>query len=385
VIQIKTAGMSMDVSGSADDMTYDLEAARYTISVEQVMEAGADQPVEATLNLNNVTGTYSMKTADLRNLTYDIAADSLDLLVDGSNGTDTVKMSGQSTDLAMQATITMPLEIDPDKPEEMFANGFMVDGGYSLGQSAFLFDVQSVTDSSSGTISAGGSDVTMSFDKDEMAYDTDTTDLALSVTTQQLPFPVNVSLADLAFGVTMPLSKTAEPVPFGATIGLTDLAVNEEIWAMFDPAGQLPHDPATAQIDVSGTGRLLFDLMDPAQAEAMATADIPAELHSLDLNALKLAIAGALVTGEGSFTFDKTDMTTFEGFPRPEGTLNVQINGANGLMDKLVAMGLVPEEQIMGARMMMGMFATVVGDDQLTSTVDVNAEGQVMVNGQRIK
>jgi hypothetical protein len=48
-------------------------------------------------------------------------------------------------------------------------------------------------------------------------------------------------------------------------------------------------------------------------------------------------------------------------------------------------MGLLPEDQVMGARMMMGVFATPVGDDMLTSTIEVNAEGHVIANGQRLQ
>jgi hypothetical protein len=36
-------------------------------------------------------------------------------------------------------------------------------------------------------------------------------------------------------------------------------------------------------------------------------------------------------------------------------------------------------------RMMLGMFATPVGDDMLTSTIEVNAEGHVLANGQRLR
>jgi hypothetical protein len=54
-------------------------------------------------------------------------------------------------------------------------------------------------------------------------------------------------------------------------------------------------------------------------------------------------------------------------------------------MDNLVAMGLLPEEQVMGARMMLGLFTVPTGDDQLTTTIEVNAEGQILANGQRLQ
>jgi hypothetical protein len=67
-----------------------------------------------------------------------------------------------------------------------------------------------------------------------------------------------------------------------------------------------------------------------------------------------------------------TIQTSKPSFPRPEsGKLYINING---LVDKLIQMGLIPEDQAMMPRMMLGMFATPVGDDMLTSTIEVNAE-----------
>jgi hypothetical protein len=70
-------------------------------------------------------------------------------------------------------------------------------------------------------------------------------------------------------------------------------------------------------------------------------------------------------------------------FPRPE--VRQTFNGINGLVDKLIQMGLIPEDQAMMPRMMLGMFATPVGDDMLTSTIEVNAEEYVLANGQRLR
>jgi hypothetical protein len=55
-------------------------------------------------------------------------------------------------------------------------------------------------------------------------------------------------------------------------------------------------------------------------------------------------------------------------------------------MDTLVNMGLLPQEQAMGARMMMGLFARPGdGPDTLTSTIEVKEDGSVLANGQRIQ
>ena len=35
--------------------------------------------------------------------------------------------------------------------------------------------------------------------------------------------------------------------------------------------------------------------------------------------------------------------------------------------------------------MMLGMFATPVGEDELTSTIEINEQGHILANGQRIQ
>ncbi|MCP4621051.1 MAG: DUF2125 domain-containing protein, partial [Bradyrhizobium sp.] len=112
---------------------------------------------------------------------------------------------------------------------------------------------------------------------------------------------------------------------------------------------------------------------------------VPGELRGLTLNELLLSVAGAELTGSGDFTFDNTDLESFDGMPAPEGEANLKLVGANNLIDKLVGMGLLSDDDAMGARMMMGMFAVSAGDDVVTSKIEVNDEGHVLANGQRLK
>ena len=148
---------------------------------------------------------------------------------------------------------------------------------------------------------------------------------------------------------------------------------------MFDPTGQLPRDPATLVIDLDGDVVLTDDIFDPKVAEQMTGA--PGQLNAVNVNEIKFSVAGAELTGDGDISFNN------EGpIPVPAGVINLMLTGGNGLMDTLVAMGLLPEEQAMGARMMMGLFARPGdGEDTLVSTIEVNEDGSVLANGQRIK
>jgi hypothetical protein len=79
-------------------------------------------------------------------------------------------------------------------------------------------------------------------------------------------------------------------------------------------------------------------------------------------------------------------MMTWGGMPAPDGSVDLKLAGGNGLIDKLVTMGLLPQEQAMGARRMMGLFARPGdGPDNLVSKIEVKKEGSIFANGQQIK
>lgn len=117
----------------------------------------------------------------------------------------------------------------------------------------------------------------------------------------------------------------------------------------------------------------------------MANAEMPYELESATIETLNIAVAGAQIVGEGDFTFDNSDMTTFAPMPAPDGEAKIEISGLNALLDDLVAAGLVPQDQVMGPRMMMGMFMRNTGDDQMETTLEVSPNGEVKVNGNRVR
>jgi hypothetical protein len=108
-------------------------------------------------------------------------------------------------------------------------------------------------------------------------------------------------------------------------------------------------------------------------------------LNSFDLSALLVRFVGAELSGNGALTFDNNDLTTFNGMPAPTGQINLKLLGANALIDNLIAMGLLPEDQAMGARMMMGMFARPGTEpDSLTSTLEFK-DGGFFANGMRLQ
>lgn len=238
---------------------------------------------------------------------------------------------------------------------------------------------------SSDESSIGAQEFTLRFDADGLALDASAQDFAMT-TVEPMLFPggVSVGVAQIAADWLVPVNAGSAAQPFRIGMALEGLTLGDELWAMFDPEGQLPRDPAVIAFDVSGEGVLGFDLLD-FMAMANMFGPPPVTVDSVMIERAEVAAVGARATAEGALTLDWTDMMTWGGIPAPDGNVTVNVEGANGLMDKLVAMGLLQPEDTMGARMMMGMFGEPVGDDALRAVIEVTRGGSLFVNGQQLQ
>lgn len=386
-LAIRQTGLTMLVSGDPGAMTYEVAAARYGVYLDGVTENGVPVDGEASFVLNGISGSYTTTDGEMRDVSYDLHAASADILldvVDPENGTK-VQMASQISDLGMNADVTMPIDLPPELAEEIFQHGLEVSAGYVFGPANSIINIDEAGALTNVTASATGGALSVALDVDQMSYSSSISGLAVNMVSAELPFPVDLGVGEYGISLSVPLSQSEEPAPFAVGLTLADVTVSDMIWMMGDPAGALPHDPITASIELTGTAKMFFDFLDPAQSDAIAESDAPAEIHSLTLGNLEVSAVGVQVTGTGDMTFDNTDMMTYPGFPRPEGEIILAATGLNGLLDKLVGMGLVPEDQVMGMRMMMSMFAVVVGEDELNSKIEFGAAGEILANGQRIK
>ncbi len=386
-LAIRQTGMTMTVSGDPGALTYDLAAERFAVELDSINEGGVEIPAEASMALNGVVGTTTSTITDMRSGDIDLSAASLDLLVDATSPEDgsTFNLTGTIADVALQGSSTTPLNM-AEAPDAALMNGLAFDGGYTYGASEYAFQATDATGPTAGRASVAGGELSLAINADQASYASTARTVAVEIASPMMPFPVNATIAEYGATLQVPLAKTDAPADWALGVNLTDLAVNEEIWAAIDPQAMLPRDPATVVLDLAGTATLFYDLVDPAQEAAMEAAAAPGEINSVTINDLTVSIAGAQVIGTGAFTLDNTDTTTFAGIPRPEGSADFQINGVNGLMDTLVAMGLIPEAQVSGARMMLGLLAVPgEGDDQLTSRIEVTPEGALLANGQRLQ
>lgn len=389
-VSVAQPGMLVTASGTPEATNYDFEAPTMTVKLEAIEGVDAtavDATVEATMTA--VVGKYLVEGAEgAKTVTSEFAAQSLALTVvgDDKEAGSKARIVGTFADLAAKTNGTfLGADLMADLPAALKA-GFAVDGNFSFGAMSLDFDVTDAAGPVKMLATGEGGDVTFALDATKMQYGVSSKGVSMTVSGPEIPFPeLKLGYSDAGFNLLMPVGTSAEPTDFAFLTKLVGFTISDEVWGMFDPAGSLPRDPATVVVDAKGKVKMTTDLFDSAAMETLGDA-APGELHALDVTELKATIAGAELTGAGAFTFDNTDMATFGGVPAPSGKLDLKLVGGNGLLDKLVAMGLLTEDDAMGARMMVAMFANAGADgsDEMTSTIEVK-DKVLYANGQRMQ
>ncbi|OAN77169.1 hypothetical protein A8B82_13280 [Sulfitobacter sp. EhC04] len=382
---------TMTVSGTPESMTYAYDAGTIGLKLTELIVDGksyGEENAKIDVVATDFTSRTTMTIGDMRSYeqTGQIGGVTYDLFVHNPEQTGQLAMVGSMSELTLEGGGMIPRDnLDASDMAAMIAAGFDVSGNITFGAGNTDINFQDETEGDfAATTSSQGGDLSVEMGPGGIAYAGSQKDTKMNIKVADLPFPIDLSMARSGFKLEAPVVKSDDPQDFAFGITLGDFVMSDMIWGIFDPTGQLPRDPATVELDLSGQAKLLVDYMDPEAAANLAGP--PGEVNALTVNTLVVDAAGARLEGQGDVIFDNTDQTTFPGMPKPVGAVDLSLVGGNGLMDKLVAMGLLPEEQAMGARMMMGLFAVPGTEpDTLSSKIEFTEDGQVLANGQRIK
>ena len=380
-MKVTQSGLTMIVSGTPTDTSYEVSAPELAVGVDGMSVDGNPVPLTLNLKLTGSAGTYRMATEAGRKLSSRMTSEKLDFEVAAQDpeGKGDFSASGSLTGLSGTSDAMIPDGVDMTDMNAALQAGLAMSGDFAFSGGGYVMDFKDETDTMHAQSTGGGGTLTFRMSRDGLAYGGSGKDTAISMQVSALPMPIEVSLAETAFDIALPVSKAEAAQPFSALVKLVDLKVSDGLWEMFDPTSQLPRDPATLILDVAGAAKMAINIFDPKEAETIAGSP-PGALESLDIREVKVSAVGAELTGNGAMTFDNST-----GTPKPLGTVDMQLVGGNALIDKLVGMGLVPEDQAMGARMMMGLFAVPTGEDQLSSKIEFKDDGGIYANGQRIQ
>lgn len=336
--------------------------------------------VSIQAKMTDATGTQLLESGDTgRSVgSFDVKK----MVIDYSFEMDGQSMKSSSKVDGFTGNFEMPFykDFDAENPADFFdpsRNLFLkytIGSGntqISSGTPAGPVDVNATFGSGTGTFGITDSIATMIGTTKDIAYDVTATGLGLP--------PMKVSVSEATANIGVPLDNVEESKPADYKIALSGMKLSDQVWAMFDPKALLPRDEINLDIDVSAQLRWLkkiaeIDVKDQTQAPPIA-------IESAEIKAFNLNIAGAELQTTGAMLVDNNQFP-----PIPDGTVNVSLKGAQGLLGKLTEIGLL---QMQHAAMIQGMssafFKPGDGVDHLVSVIEMTKDGHITANGIPLK
>lgn len=379
--------------GDGGGVSYAYSADKLAIAAKTSTEGFSftDQPAQRVANdfdvsFEGLAGSYTDTPGANRAYGLDVAATKMAY----STLSDDPNMKMKTTSTSETADVTLAAQLVLPATMELAAMAGPGDFGKALqdGLSVTLSTKQGVSSGTasqedefmpySAKITAQGGEASFSLNKDGFDLASGGAGFSADVTTPSMPAPIQVSSGPVVMNMKSPI--LAGPAgDYGLVVKLSQFTLNDEVWGMFDPGNALPREPFDLAIDVSGKASV--DWIGMMEADGTGTEPPMPAPESLNITEVALKVAGAAATATGAFTFDNS-----MGMPMPLGQADVNVSGANALIDGLIATGIITEEDAMGARMMMGMFmAPGAEPDSLTSKIEVKEGFAVFVNGQQIQ
>ncbi len=396
---VDQTGYTELLSGDPDNIHFEYAYDTLGLTIKNVDISDPDVDLSnltGGMHFRNYTSTGTMRRGEMINIgqTYHAESVMLDFSTDiggveGKKGQ--MEYSARYENYGGTTNAQLPVGgVDIFNLPALLRAGMMAKGEMSIGQMATnmlvtldgeIFQKQNISVSSTKT--------TAEFSKNGISILSDAKDYLVDMIDRNMPFPLKAQLPYVGVALEMPLLKSDAEQKFRVMYDFRDITISEKMWEMIDQitGTSFPHDPATLTFDVSGKGQLYYDLLDfEAMARISDSDEVPGDITSIAIDNLNIAAVGAALTASGAFDVNTKDLETFDGMPAIDGKANIKISGSNALLDRLAAMGVVEENEAMGARMMMGIFMKAgEGEDMLTSTIDVTKDGQVSANGQRLK
>jgi len=349
-----TGVFSHIISGPADTRLHVYSADKVDIIV-----SSEDDSFSMVMSQNDLTGSATHTGTDIRHFsgTSDTGKITTTYSLTDSNGT----MKSDATYNGMKIAYDID-SVSEETIDELLNGKRNMALSYSMasGSSVTSMDQEELMGTFDIKMGAGIFDMSIKDGIAKMIGSGVDLDYGVKLANMPLP-PFNFTVDSYEMDVTAPLKKTDEITQARYMIDMDGLVLSDTIWGMFDPTGSLPRDKAKLTIDLSAGMKWLVDLQDIDKAEGT-----PAEVETVTINDITLEIAGAKLHGVGAAKLDNSKFP-----PEP----------------KLVALGLVPQEQGQMVKMFSGMFTLPGGDgdDHLTSKIEMKEGGSILVNGQQVK
>ncbi|MCV6595609.1 MAG: DUF2125 domain-containing protein [Mangrovicoccus sp.] len=378
LIGLDSSQLTMTASGTSAETNYAWQAPEVTVTLLEADSSTAPGDLDFTFALSDLSGTLTG---------YDGEPDGpIEAFFKAAQSSWTIAMT------------------DPEEGEMFETNARQQDIAISLnsvgldaeglpqedGKIAFTFAsaTGSTSTSQGGEVVSeaqhGKADVAVNISATRAAYTASIDAMSLLLNDPELPVqPVALDLESLALDLDAPIADGESPQAFDLNLDLAGLSLSDDTWAGIDPQSALPRGPMALRVDLAGEALVGAAAKVPGLPAEATPGFAPTDL---DVKDLQLQLGEAKAQATGSFTMPSpAEMASGNAATQPVGALDVILVGVPELLAQLGQSGLVPQQQLMGAQMMLGMFATPQEDGSLASRVETTPEGALFVNGNRLR
>lgn len=346
---VDAPGATILATGPADNPTYEIEAPTLSIPIE---------------------GTGQQLLVVAVELSGDLASDGFDL------SADSLSVAGEATEeLSAFSAARRDLSVRFEGPLDALADLIQ---GTSTPDLALTIEAASSTQSVTPrdnvaptiTITSGPTRDAVRVAEGEATLEQSLADVQVAAAGEDVPLPdASATAEEVALRLVTSVEISDEPAPVSLELDVTNLTVSEQAWQLFDPAGELPREPADLRLALSG--------------QILRRSPTELSPERLGLDEFTLSALGTTLTGSGAVLFQEAGGDRPYG--RPVGSFSFILTGAMSLLDQLDALGTISTGNLVGMRMGLGFFTTEgEGPDELRSSVDIGPQGGVSLNGRRV-
>ena len=393
---------AVDVSLRAGSVSASLDPIETTLGVKAppdlfVALAAADLALDWKSDLPERAEAFATGQLALGTLHFEMRAD---IPEEAAKGSFAIDLSAVKADLdaflpsgGLQALEEMEGQDTPPVHAllGLLDRGMRLKGSVSHGPLALVVDMPETPEGPVALdLTAASGDGMLSFDRKGLAYDVGSSTVAMAFRGRSPEIPVErfaLTAGEVreALQLGFPIDGVESP-GWRVLYRFAGITVSDELWDLADPGRSLPRDPMSLVLDTSGTYTPDPRLMSP-RGWTPGPMDLPVTDLTLVLTEALVEGAGLRIAGTGDLAFDFADRSRYvEEVPMPEGKLSFLTTGANALIDRLVKLGLVPEDQVSGMRFgLLFLGRAVPGqEDHLTTDLEFRG-GSFLLNGQKIR
>ncbi len=399
---MRLSAPGMIISGSPQDMTFRYAIPRITLTLTELAESGrVIEGVTGGLTLTAATGQARLAQTDAGDhLSKTTRASQVELRLRADSAEEDAVLEVEGVYSGLE--IGYALDRAPQQPGQAAQDPMRFGGAAHMALRSGTFALRgSDPDGPIGiNYSIGPSSQRLTLAEGVARYRTQAQGMSLWMTAPDLPIPLALQIEELSSDIQVAVPQPGVTARDTAALRLRGLAPDDSLWQMLDPSGLLPRMPldmslgfalrSTGPDTLAGPAIPRMPLSDTPLLDGTLPDDLPVQIDALELTDLSLSALGARLTGSGMMRFDHgaapADAESLGPLPMPSGTVSFTLQGANALLMALVQAGLLEDEQAFGARMMLGTMAVPGnGPDELRSEVQITPEGEVIVNGLRLR